>query len=272
VRAPGWPLAVSWAAHAAFALALWAQVADRPRLPVPVVELVEPAGAPGVRGAGAAADGGGRPPATAEAAREAPTPGRPSGAPRRGGVPAPRVPDVARRGPEAAPAAPDLAPAPSPTPAPAAVSASAAQPDPAPAPGAPAATAPPEASASAGAGADASARGDLARVPGAGGGGAGGDGAGGRAAAFVPPRLAAAPPPRYPEEARRAAREGTAVLRLRVRADGTVGEVLVERSAGDPALDAAAVEAARAWRFVPATRAGRAVESWVIVPVRFVLG
>lgn len=79
-------------------------------------------------------------------------------------------------------------------------------------------------------------------------------------------------PPRYPETARRAGAEGTTLLRVRVLADGAVGEVRVERSAGHPALDAAARRAVQRWRFEPARRHGRPVEIWILLPVRFSLG
>jgi protein TonB len=57
-----------------------------------------------------------------------------------------------------------------------------------------------------------------------------------------------------------------------VLADGAVGEVRVERSAGHPALDAAAIEAIRRWRFEPARRGAEPVEVWILLPVRFTLG
>jgi len=75
--------------------------------------------------------------------------------------------------------------------------------------------------------------------------------------------------PRYPDAARRAGAEGTTVLKVRVLADGSVGEVIVERSAGHPDLDRAAVGAVKRWRFEPARRGAIAVPVWVIVPVKF---
>lgn len=78
--------------------------------------------------------------------------------------------------------------------------------------------------------------------------------------------------PRYPESARRAGVQGTAVLRVRVLADGTVGELLIEQSSGNSDLDAAAVEAVRRWRFEAARRGGAPVAVWVLIPFRFTLG
>jgi protein TonB len=78
--------------------------------------------------------------------------------------------------------------------------------------------------------------------------------------------------PRYPESARHAGAQGTTVLRVRVLPDGSVAEVLVDRSAGHADLDTAAVDAVRRWRFEPARRGGEPVAVWILVPVRFTLG
>ena len=75
--------------------------------------------------------------------------------------------------------------------------------------------------------------------------------------------------PTYPAEARRANAEGTTLLRVHVGADGTIDDVLVQRSAGHDALDRAAAEAVRKWRFEPARNAAGAVAVWVVVPVDF---
>ena len=78
-------------------------------------------------------------------------------------------------------------------------------------------------------------------------------------------------PPHYPESARRRGIEGTALLKMRITAQGTVEDVQVERSAGHPDLDQSAVEAVRRWRFEPASRGGEAVAVWVVIPVEFKL-
>jgi protein TonB len=52
---------------------------------------------------------------------------------------------------------------------------------------------------------------------------------------------------------------------------GKVGTIQVQRSAGRPDLDRAAVEAVKAWLFEPARRGKEAVAVWVILPVRFEL-
>lgn len=75
--------------------------------------------------------------------------------------------------------------------------------------------------------------------------------------------------PSYPTSARRLGVQGTTLLRVHVLADGRVGEVGVEESAGHPDLDQAASEAVRRWRFEPARRGSEAVAMWVRLPVEF---
>jgi periplasmic protein TonB len=75
--------------------------------------------------------------------------------------------------------------------------------------------------------------------------------------------------PDYPATARRSRIQGTTRLRVQVLADGRVGEILVEISAGHPDLDHAAIDAVRQWRFEPARRGAEPVASWVLLPVEF---
>ena len=77
------------------------------------------------------------------------------------------------------------------------------------------------------------------------------------------------PAPRYPEIARRSGEQGTVTLRVRVARDGAAARVVVEKSSGSPHLDAAALEAVKAWRFTPARRGADAIESWILVPIVF---
>ncbi|MGH7812537.1 MAG: energy transducer TonB [Candidatus Binataceae bacterium] len=80
------------------------------------------------------------------------------------------------------------------------------------------------------------------------------------------------PLPPYPASARRREEEGTVTLRVLVGADGAAERVEIAQSSGFDALDEAAAETVRSrWRFIPARRAGRAAESWVLVPIRFAL-
>ncbi len=65
------------------------------------------------------------------------------------------------------------------------------------------------------------------------------------------------------------AARGRVVLKVLVRADGTVAAVEVARPSGDPALDAAAATSAWTWLFQPATRDNQPIDSWALVPVVF---
>jgi protein TonB len=75
--------------------------------------------------------------------------------------------------------------------------------------------------------------------------------------------------PTYPAAPRRLGIQGTTLLRVHVLADGRIGDVLVEKSAGHPELDEAAADAVRRWRFEPARRGAEAVAMWVLLPVEF---
>jgi len=80
------------------------------------------------------------------------------------------------------------------------------------------------------------------------------------------------PPPAYPATARRREQQGTVTVSVLVGADGSVERAEVADSSGFDALDDAALETVRSrWRFVPARHGGLAVESWVLVPIRFAL-
>lgn len=75
--------------------------------------------------------------------------------------------------------------------------------------------------------------------------------------------------PEYPHSARRRGLAGTVVLHLEIGDDGRTRQARVARSSGYDVLDAAALEAARSWRFEPARRAGVAIAAVVEAPVRF---
>lgn len=77
------------------------------------------------------------------------------------------------------------------------------------------------------------------------------------------------PAPRYPVAARRAGEQGTVTLRVLVTRDGQPARVDIEKPSGSAHLDSAALEAVRAWRFVPARQGTDAIESWVLVPIVF---
>jgi len=75
--------------------------------------------------------------------------------------------------------------------------------------------------------------------------------------------------PAYPSTARRLGIQGMTTLRVFVAADGSVGEVVVQESAGHPDLDSAAADAVKRWRFEPARRGTQPVGVWVLLPVQF---
>lgn len=90
--------------------------------------------------------------------------------------------------------------------------------------------------------------------------------------AVVPPTADAGHrnnPPDYPAEARRRGEEGVVRLSLRIGPEGQVTAAEVESSSGFAALDRAAVEAARRWRFRPAMRAGMPVAASLSTAMHF---
>lgn len=123
-------------------------------------------------------------------------------------------------------------------------------------------------------------RGDAGLVP----GGPAADGAGPPPKSFVPARAVTRgrgvgngvdgrglPVPGYPALSQRRGESGTVELRVEVLPDGRAGEVTVVSDPGFPRLVAAALEAARAARFAPATAGDEATASTLIIPFRFVL-
>lgn len=103
--------------------------------------------------------------------------------------------------------------------------------------------------------------------------GAKGDASGDRGAPLTPPSFNAAylrnPAPRYPVIARRNGEQGTVMLKVLVTREGAAATVSVEKTSGSTALDQAAVEAVRNWRFTPARQGAQSVEAWVLVPIVF---
>jgi protein TonB len=78
-------------------------------------------------------------------------------------------------------------------------------------------------------------------------------------------------PPVYPPRCLRMGIEGTVRVRVLVGENGRVQEATVGKSSGEAALDDAALEAVRDWRFEPAKRNGVPVRAWAIVPIEFKL-
>jgi len=84
------------------------------------------------------------------------------------------------------------------------------------------------------------------------------------------PRPIYTPEPVYPEKARKEKIKGTVVLSLTVGADGLPHDIKVEKPLGH-GLDEKALEAVRQWRFQPALKDGKPVETQISVSVEFKL-
>ncbi len=75
--------------------------------------------------------------------------------------------------------------------------------------------------------------------------------------------------PVYPRQARHRGQQGEVLLAVWIDAAGAVAQVRVLHSSRFPLLDRAALQAVTRWRFTPARQDGRAVASYVKIPVRF---
>ena len=84
----------------------------------------------------------------------------------------------------------------------------------------------------------------------------------------APPSPFVGPTPEYPSKLKKRRISGEAVIGLVISPVGRVLEPHVVR-ATDPAFGAAALEAARQWRFLPQVSAGRAIEKNVEIPYAF---
>ena len=98
-----------------------------------------------------------------------------------------------------------------------------------------------------------------------------GQGSSGNGAILIQARYNETPKPVYPASARREGREGRVLLRVLIDDQGKTRSVEINRSSGSDALDQAATEAIKLWRFHPARAGDRPVESWVSVPIEFQL-
>ncbi|MCX5877136.1 MAG: energy transducer TonB [Deltaproteobacteria bacterium] len=85
------------------------------------------------------------------------------------------------------------------------------------------------------------------------------------------PLYQANPPPPYPRLARKLGQEGVVLLEVLVSVTGLVDDLRIVVSSGHEALDAAALNAVRSWRFSAGQRNSQLVVMRVRVPVRFSL-
>lgn len=88
---------------------------------------------------------------------------------------------------------------------------------------------------------------------------------------FVPPAFLFRYEPAYPERARRAGVEGVVSVRIALAPDGSVRQVELTQSSGSRLLDDAALAAARASTFSPASRNRSPVDAEAVASYRFEL-
>jgi periplasmic protein TonB len=106
---------------------------------------------------------------------------------------------------------------------------------------------------------------------GTGGGSGNGNGSGSSrdSIALSQARYRDTPRPDYPDSARREGREGRVLLRVLVDDQGRSKQVEINSTSGSAALDRAAAEAIKRWRFHPARYGDQPVESWLRIPIEF---
>jgi TonB family protein len=75
------------------------------------------------------------------------------------------------------------------------------------------------------------------------------------------------PKPLYPSMSLRLGEQGTVVLRILVKNDGSAGSVEIKSTSGFPRIDNAAIDATKFWRFNPATRDGSPIDEWYEIPI-----
>ena len=90
-----------------------------------------------------------------------------------------------------------------------------------------------------------------------------------RVSAETPVAGVQTPAPKYPSAAYDEKQSGEVVLKILVARDGTAKQVEVLRSNPADVFDAAAIDAAKQWKFTPAVVDGKPSESWVQVPITF---
>jgi periplasmic protein TonB len=77
------------------------------------------------------------------------------------------------------------------------------------------------------------------------------------------------PAPIYPSLSRRLREQGSVILAILIRADGSVGKIRIKRSSGHKRLDDTAIKAVKRWRYLPATQGGKAIDYWYEQPLEF---
>jgi protein TonB len=85
------------------------------------------------------------------------------------------------------------------------------------------------------------------------------------------PRAVVKMPPVYPFRARSQGIEGVVQVKILVKEDGTVGEVLIMDARPPDTFEDAVLVAVPRWRFEPGVIGGKKVTSWVITALHFKL-
>lgn len=93
----------------------------------------------------------------------------------------------------------------------------------------------------------------------------------GRAGVASGTDVASIPQPIYPKESRRRGEQGTVLLEVEIKSDGSIGQIKVLEHPGHDRLVNAAIEAIKKARIEPALDEGRPIASTVRVPFNFVL-
>lgn len=79
------------------------------------------------------------------------------------------------------------------------------------------------------------------------------------------------PAPVYPMLSRKRKEQGTVILKLLVRANGSVSDISIHQSSGFTRLDESAVQAVKRWHYTPAVQDSIAIDYWHFQPVVFSL-
>lgn len=100
--------------------------------------------------------------------------------------------------------------------------------------------------------------------------GNGGDGSNSGSKQITRPGILFKVEPVYPEEARTAGLEGTVLVKIQILANGSPGDITINRSSGHGILDDAAIAAVRQWRFTPAkNRDSVSIMCYTTMPIVF---
>ena len=88
---------------------------------------------------------------------------------------------------------------------------------------------------------------------------------------FSDPEYRNNPSPTYPKKARKRGYEGLVELLVLISVDGRASQVKIKKSTNYSILDKQATKTVQKWVFKPRRSNGQAIETWVIVPIRFKL-